>query len=259
MNSKIKNILGLAIVITLLSVTAVMWLSLKVAVDNSGETAYRTFSVSGEGEVTAVPDVAQFTYTIIDEGSDDLAVLQESNTNTDNSIIEFLEAEGIEKKDIETQSYDVFPQYSRNVCEPGQECDPEEIVGYTVNKRVSVKVREVENAGTVLAGVVELGVDSVSRLDFVFDDDKDLRAEARRNAIEEARIKAEAMAEAGDFKLGKLISINENGYYGRDFAVSEMAMMEADESVALPTAAPVAVEAGEEEITVTVNLTYQIK
>ena len=31
-------------------------------------SSYRSFSVSGEGKITAIPDVAQFTFSLITEG-----------------------------------------------------------------------------------------------------------------------------------------------------------------------------------------------
>lgn len=258
MNSKIKNFLGLAIIFTLLVFSLATIAYVKSYADNTGQDAYRSFYVTGEGKVNAVPDVARFTYAVIDEGSADLEALQESNSTAAEEIVAYLKAEGVDEKDIKTESYNVVPQYERSICEPGKECEPQRIVAYTVNQRVSVKVREDDKVGTLLSGVVDLGADSVSSVDFVFDDDRDIKAEARLAAMEDARQKAEAMADAGGFKIGKVLSIDEysNDDYGRGgFAYAEMAMD------SMESAAPkaVTVEAGEEEITASVNISYQIK
>jgi hypothetical protein len=259
MNSKIKNILGLSIIFTLVVFSLAMIAYVKSYADNTGQDAYRSFYVSGEGKVDAVPDLAQFNYTIIDEGSADLEALQESNSNISEDIVAYLKEQGVEEKDIKTESYNVYPQYDRSICEPGQECDPRQIVSYTVNQRVSVKVRESDLVGALLSGVVDMGADSVSSVNFVFDDDRDLKAEARLAAMEDARTKAEAMAEAGGFKIGKVLSIDEysNDDYGRGgFAYAESMSLDVVEEAA-PKA--VTIEAGEEEITATVNISYQIK
>ena len=53
--------------------------------------SYRSFSVSGEGKIVAIPDVAQFSFSVITEGGKDIASLQQENTQKANRAIAFAE------------------------------------------------------------------------------------------------------------------------------------------------------------------------
>lgn len=222
--------------------------------DSIQPSAFRSFSVSGEGKVVAVPDVARFTFSVITQGSKDIASLQRDNTSKVNKIINFVKASDVDKKDIQTQNYDLTPRYQTYGCENGV-CPPSEIVGYTISQTVEVKIRDFSKIGDVLAGVVQNGANNVSQLSFTIDDPALVQSQAREEAIIRAKVKAEAVARAGGFALGRLLSIEEPefGYptfYGRggDFAVLE--------SKALP--APT-IEPGSQEVWVNVVLRYEIK
>ena len=178
-------------------------------------SSYRSFSVSGEGKITAIPDVAQFTFSVITEGGKDIASLQQENTQKANRAIALLKNNGVEDKDIKTASYNLQPRYQYFSCPVGKNssarpCPPAEIVGYSISQTVSVKIRDFEKAGEILSGVVQSGVNSVSELSFAIDDKTKIENQARQEAIAVAIKKAESIAQAGNFNLGKILSISEN-------------------------------------------------
>src|SRR3989344_3372001 len=76
----------------------------------SGVSASNTITVSGEGEVTAVPDTATFSVTI-QERARTVEAAQETATEKSNEIVDYLKEEGIEEKDIQTTDYSVYPEY----------------------------------------------------------------------------------------------------------------------------------------------------
>ena len=92
-------------------------------------------------------------------------------------------------------------------------CPPPEIVGYSITQTVSVKVRNFEKIGDLLSGIVDNGANSVSGISFTVDNSTKLENEARKNAMTEAKEKAKAVAEAGGFRLGRLLSVEEGGQY----------------------------------------------
>jgi uncharacterized protein YggE len=115
-----------------------------------------------------------------------------------------------------------------------------------------VKIRDFAKIGEVVSGVVGSGANSVSELSFAIDDPTAVQNQARGEAIDKARNKARAIAEAGDFSIGRLLSIDENApgqppVYGVGGAMDEKAL-------SAPT-----IEPGSQEVVVTVNLTYEIK
>lgn len=221
----------------------------------------RTFFSTAESKVVAVPDVAEINFGVLTEGGKDLANLQRENAEKTNRISAFLKERGVGDKDIKTQSYAVTPRYQYFSCPPPRQggapiaCPPSEITGYSIQENVMVKVRDLNKAGDILAGVVEKGANTVGGLSFTVDDPTKLEDKAREEAMVKARAKAEVMAKAGGFRLGKLISVSE-GFNSPPTPFAEgMAMKE---SMGGASAAP-AIQPGSQEIRVEVTLTYEMR
>ena len=140
---------------------------------------------------------------------------------------------------------------------PARACPSPEIVGYTVRQIVSIKMRNFEIVGDILSGVVDNGANSVSQLSFTVDDPTAVENEARAEALVKAKDKAKAMAEAGGFRMGKLLNISEGGafpYYDRTYALE--AYGKGGDVAAAPTPT---IEPGSQEFRVTMTLTYEIR
>ena len=173
MSAAMKNALGVAIIVAILSLGyagASAAKSFKASIEPS---SYRSFSVSAEGEVTTVPDIAEFSFTVLTEGGTDLGDLQTKNTEAMNKAIQFLKDEGVEAADIKTTGYNVNPRRTSTSCANiysldglSRECPPSKIVGYSVNQNVSVKVRDFDKIGTIMEGIVSRGATGVSGLSF---------------------------------------------------------------------------------------------
>jgi uncharacterized protein YggE len=191
MDNKIKNYLAGAVVVAVF-VFAFGYLNYVNSYSKSTQpSSYRSFSVSGEGKITAIPDIAKFTFSVITEGGKDVAALQKENTDKTNSAINFLKAQGVEAKDIKTANYNIEPRYQYYDCKNPERsvspCPPAEIAGYTITQTVSVKIRDFTKIGTIISGVVNNGANSVSSLSFTIDDKTTLENQAKEQAIAEAR------------------------------------------------------------------------
>lgn len=248
MDNSLKN----TIIATLLVVAAstVWYVS---SYSKAAEPAsFRSFQVSGEGTSQAIPDIAQFSFGVLTQGGIDLKTIQQENSLKTNDAIAFLKARGIEEKDIATQNYSVEPRYQYYNCfEGGSECPPPDIVGYTVTQQVKVKVRDFSIIGELLSGVVENGANTVTQLSFAVDDPTEVQNEARKEAVEKAKTKARALAEAGEFRIGRLLSIQE-GFSA--FPQYDYVALEGRGGGAAPT-----IEPGSQEIAVNVTLVYEIR
>lgn len=226
----------------------------------SGVTATNIITVSGDAEVFAVPDIATFSVTVQEEAKE-VKPAQDTATKKSNEIVAYLKAQGIDEKDIQTVDYSVYPQYdyTQSACREGY-CPPGRQVlrGYQVSMTLSVKVRETQKAGDLLTGVGSRGASQVSGLSFTIDDEDDLKAQARKEAIEEARGKAEVLAKQLGVSIVRVVGFSENGYYppmpyaanGRGGA-EDMAM----QSKAIAPDLPV----GQNKITSNVSVTYEIR
>lgn len=250
---KIKNYLYEVIILAIIfSVFAALWY---VNAFSKSVLPERQFSVSGEGKVIAVPDIAEISLGVLTEGGKNLSDLQKENTGKTNRIISFLKEKGMDKKDIKTQFYNISPRYQSFPCplrvsEVSVPCLPSEIVGYSISQTILAKVRDLDKIGEILSGAVEKGANTVSGPAFIIDDIDKVKNEARKEAISKAKEKAKTMAKTAGFRLGKLISINEGGNGFTPFALQR--------DFAKEGSAP-SIEPGSQEVSVFVNLIYEIK
>ncbi len=251
---KIKNYLGVAIIVSVLILAFSAW-NYADSYSKSIAPNARSFSVSGKGKITAIPDVAGFNFSVITEGGKNLGDLEKENAEKTNKAIEFVKASGVEAKDIKTENYGINPRYSNSYCPnlSGGVCPPPEIIGYAINQNIAVKVKDFGKISGIIEGVVKNGANSVSGLTFKIDDPTRAENEARKVAISKAKEKAKSVASAGGFSLGRLLSIDENNgppiFYGMS-AVGKSA----DSAPTPPT-----IEPGSQEIVVNVSLRYEIQ
>ncbi len=226
---------------------------------NKADNVYPTnvISVFGEGEVVAVPDVAEFSFSVNERG-DSVEAAQGVATGKINAAIDFLKGKGIEEKDIETTGYNAYPRYQYTTC-TGTVCVNEQtLIGYEVSQNVSVTVRDTSKAGELLSGVGSTGISNISGLSFKIDDMEKYKQEARMIAIEKAKDQAKDLAKGLDVKLKGIINFSEDsGYYGYGGmnAVPEMSVRQMSADMAASPQLP----SGEEKVRTKVYITYEFK
>jgi len=257
MNITIKNALGIALILAAVGVVGSL-ASLANSYSRSVEpSTFRSFTVSAEGEAIGIPDVALFSAGVITEGGQDIAALQAENTRKTNDIIAFAKESGVEEKDIRTISYSISPRYE--VCDNrfDRVCPPPRIIGYTINSVIEIRVRDFAKVGDILSGVVDKGANTVSGLSFEIDDQDAVLKIARDEAIVEAKAKAQDIAASTGFRVGRLLSIQENHMTPFQFRAEPMREIMTDTAIAPRPA--VTVEPGSQELSVSIILTYEIK
>jgi uncharacterized protein YggE len=207
-----------------------------------------TITVSGEGKVVGIPDVA-----LIDLGTTverpTVSAAQKENTRIMNELISRLKSGGVDAKDIQTTSYNVYPSYDWN---NGKQT----LRGYTVSQNVHVKVRNLEKVGDLIGMAGELGANQIGGITFSVDEPEDLRAQARLKALENAKDKAKTLSEAAGVKLVRVVSFDESFQYPGPVPYYDKMALGMGGAGAAP--AP-AVEAGSNEIVANVTLTYEIE
>lgn len=258
MSPKIKDYLGIVSILVLI-VVAYGVLSYVGSYANT-QPATRMFSVSGEGKAIAVPDIAVFTFGIIDQGGTDIAKIKVNADAKSKKVTDYLKGQGIDSKDIQSTGYNIEPRYQYSVCGPNSTvCPPPTIVGYTINQNYAVKIRDnyFAKIGEIISGVVTAGANNVSQMTFKVDDETKYRNEARTEAMEKAQAQAKAIAKAGGFKLGRLVGVDESGYAPVPFYAAKEVRLGMGGDMAVSSAP--SIEPGSQEINVTVNLRYEIR
>jgi len=169
------------------------------ALNASGEDQ-ATLSVTGTGQVFVTPDIASISVGVRSEGTTVSEAIALNNTQAQ-QIKDTLVAEGVDQKDIQTSSFNVYQQYDYDF--QGQPTNSY----YSVENTVYVTVREIGSLGEVLDAVGRSGANNIYGVNFNVEDKSEAQSSARNLAVQSARVQAQELASAADVTLGELISI----------------------------------------------------
>ncbi|MFC1962642.1 SIMPL domain-containing protein, partial [Chloroflexota bacterium] len=207
---------------------------------------------SGEGKVTMVPEIALLDLGIEVEAATVEAAQQQAREAMER-VMKVLKSEGVAERDIKTQSFSISPVYSV-VREDTRQW---EITGYRVSNRVSAKIREIDNVGSIIDAAAKAGGD-VARIDslsFTVDDPSKYYDEAREKALLDAMARAKQIAKVADIRLGKPLYISESTGYIPLPRPAEFRTAVPEAGAALSTP----ISPGETEVRLTVQMAFGIK
>lgn len=210
--------------------------------------APRTISVTGVGRAAAAPDLAVLTFGVQAQGQTAGAALN-ANAKQMNAVTQTLRARGIAGRDIQTSNFSLNPTYARD--ERGR-TNTNKIVGYQTVNTLTVRVRDVDEVGETIDAVVSAGVNRFNGVRFAFQDPADLQDDARRNAVKNGKAIAALLAGEAGAKLGPVLTITAHSSNPTPRPMARM--MVAEDAV---SSTPI--EAGESELSVSVNMVFELK
>jgi len=211
-----------------------------------------TIDIQGMGEVSAAPDMAYVTSGVTTQNATARDALN-ANTAAMAELIKVLGEAGIDAKDIQTSNFSVQPQYvySDKRNENGY-TSPPRIDGYQVSNAVTIRVRKLDTLGAVLDKAVTVGANTIDGVRFAVSDTDALYEKARKDAIADAKAKAELYTEAAGVDLGRILQISENnGFTPQPVMMREKTMMASD-------SAPVPMQGGEVNYNVSVSVRWEL-
>ncbi len=215
----------------------------------SGSGYQPGISVSGEGQVTATPDLATISLGVQAKAGT-VAQAQAIASDAMNKIRLVLATTWETGKEIQTSNFNFSPVYNWDKDTNRQYLD-----GYQVTNSVTVKVRDVTKAGTIVDAVATAGGDvtQVQGISFGFSDPTTYVDQAREQAMKSAIAKAKQMATLAGVTLGKPVYITENGGYAPMPPVFYGKAMAADSAGATP------ISTGETTISSSVQILFAIE
>jgi len=210
-----------------------------------GSDLQPSLDVSATGYADVAPDRATVSAGVVKQGQTARTAMQ-ANATLMTAVFDEIDAAGIPKKNITTSQLSLQPQYDyRDRSKPT-------IKGYEARNTVTVNSDDIEQVGPMLDALVRAGVNNINQVKFSVKDPKAALAQARLDAIREAKEKAESMANAAGVKLGPLLSIRENNGSGFTPQPRMMAARMGMGDAVTP------ISAGEQTLSVSVNLSYRI-
>jgi len=208
-------------------------------------------SVVGAGIVQATPNVARITVGV--EVTDpSLANAQAEAARRMDAVVAKLKADGIAESDIRTVSFNVSPIYDQRPNDPQ---GAQTLRGFQVQNLVEIKSTNVAGLGPLLDDAVAAGATRIYGIRFEADNLEALKAQARDQAMQNARTKAEQLARNAGVSLGRPLRIEESDIGG----VTPVRQQAAPAAALAAPAPPTPIQPGELLVQTNVNVTWAIQ
>lgn len=209
-----------------------------------------TITVSGDGRAFAIPDIAQLNVGVQTGRQATAGVAMIKLKKSMDGVIAAVKAQGIDEKDIMTQSFWLNPVYDYNN-------GTQVARGFEAGQSLTIKVRDLDKTSDVLGAATAAGANQAGGVQFAVDEPEVKQAEARALAITKAKAKAQVLAKQLGVGLGDILTFSEgNGggypvpmYY--DKAMMGVGGAAENQAVQLPV--------GQQEVNVTVSITYKLE
>ncbi|MCY2686916.1 SIMPL domain-containing protein [Salinimicrobium sp. TH3] len=202
------------------------------------EKSIPSISVLGTGTVNIVPDKVLINSRIEHTGKT-AAEVKRKNDNVVDQVIKFLESQGVASKNIQTEYIRLNKEVNYNTQD----------TMYSANQAISIELLNLKDYEKIMSGLLDSGLNRIDGIEFRTSRKDDLQSEARKNAVLNAKMKAEEYATALGQSAGKAIHISEvqTNNYQPVYRVMEMKADSAEQQSIAP---------GEMEITVKVNVEF---
>lgn len=214
----------------------------------------KTITVSATGEIYTAPDLAIVDLSVVTEAKT-VAEAMSENTKKMNTIIDAAKKQGVEDKDLKTTNFYISPRYEwyqeEKCLYPPCPSGKRVLVGYEITQTLQVKIRDLTKIGAILQGATDAGANQVGDLQLTNDKQDELKKQARDEAIQKAKTKAQDLAEQLGVKLVRITNFNESGVVPTPIYMMEKA-------VGMGGAEAPQIQTGQNKIEVTVSITYEI-
>jgi hypothetical protein len=186
-------------VIVLAAVALIVFLSLRPGI---------TVNVNGIAQVKATPDLVS-VYLNVETNGSDAKEAKDKNANIVDAVITALLKNGIDRSNITTESFNIYPEYDWSFGGNG------EIIGYKATH--TIRVQLLANNMNQAGDVIDAGVDNgalISYINFELSQAKqnEYKAQALQQATQDARIKAESIAAGLGKRVGAVVSVQDSNF-----------------------------------------------
>lgn len=211
-------------------------------------------TANGMSEITVVPDKVSLYFNVETKGIDSKTANNKNSEIVDN-LITALVKEGFNRADIQTTGFDVFEDFEWT--QSGRKS-----LGYKAVHTIVVKM-STSNTDKI-GSVIDAGIDANATLSYInFELSQELentyKAQAIKLAAEDARIKAQSMADGLDKSLGKLVSVSDSSFNYYPWRMYDYAVGATSAENALSAkAATTSIQPSEQTISAQVSVVYKI-
>ncbi|QTE68240.1 SIMPL domain-containing protein [Clostridiales bacterium] len=223
-------------------------LALMVLAASAAALADTEITVSGEGNILVSADTAVVNIGVNIRDKNALKAQQHAN-EVIAAVRKTLTENGIAAEDINTGYVELFTIYDYDYSSGS-----DAVSMYTANSMLAIQLKDMTQVGKVIDLAFGAGANSLNGVSFSASDTDAARKEALKAAVEQARVKAEVLAEAAGLKITGIEAINEGGTYSFDSGLNNFRSKGmADEAAVAETV----VQAAKIQVNSTVNITFK--
>lgn len=205
-----------------------------LAFTTAGSTSGRSVTTNGHGVVTVAPDEATVNAGVRTQAPTAQAALS-ANADQMTKVIAALKQVGVKK--IQTQEVSLFPNTDRKGA----------VTSFTAQNSVSA-TSTIANAGKLIDAAVNAGANTVDGPNLDVAGQTALYRRALQRSVQDARAKAQALAVAGGFHVGRVLTVTESS------SLTPIAFGQAPKAAGASTP----IEAGTQDITADVQVAFAI-
>lgn len=199
----------------------------------------RLVTVTGEGTVSIPPDMATVHVGVTTQAPT-AREASDGNARRMTALVTAIKGGGVAQSDIQTTSLSLQPQMGGG--------NTPRITGFQASNQVTIRVRDLAALSGLLDKTITAGANDVSGIEFAVADRSKALDRARKDAIDDARRKAELYATAAGAKVGAVAIISEASHQP-----PVRPMMRS-----MREAASVPIEPGEQKLQVSVTVSYEL-
>jgi len=213
-----------------------------------------TISVSGNSLVKVTPDIVTIYFNVETNGTTSKEANDANSVVVDN-LITALVKQGFERKDIQTQGFNIYEDIR-------WENNKQKSYGYKASHQIKV---ELSTAQTDKIGeVIDAGVNAGALLQWInfelsTDKQNEYKAQALKEAGQDAKNKAQAIAEGLDKRLGDIVSISTNNWDYRPWNLYTASSGGMIEDAAMAKTAATNIVPSTQEITGYLSVVYKLR
>lgn len=200
--------------------------------------------LTATGEVAQVPDIAMISAGVVTRAASASSALQQAADRMA-KVRSALKAAGIADRDIQTSNLSLNPEYS-------YENNVQRLNGYSASNQLTIRFRDIANAGRILDVLVAQGANQISGPNLMVDHPEAALDQARSAAIANGRARAELYARSMGLRVTRIVSVAESGggYAPQPPMPMMMARAERDSTK---------VDPGEQKLSVTLSMTFELQ
>jgi len=204
----------------------------------------KVITVVGEGTASVAPDSAMIRGGVTTQGKT-AREASEANSKDMQAVIAALKDAGVAERDIKTTRLSIYPQMDSNKSGKAR------IIGFQATNQVTVRLRDTTRIADALDQMIAAGANEISGISFSVSDPSKALDQARKDAVGDARRKAEIYAQAAGVRLGRAVQIQE-GSVAVPFQPRSMALRADAQAASVP------VSPGEETLRVNVSISFEL-